>query len=102
MDEASKDPVVRQIREQISDNDRAIVEAINKRLKLVARLKAYKASRGYDFLDPSREEWMISYLTRANTGPLSADGLKEVYTELLDLTKREVARSQDEPAEAAG
>jgi hypothetical protein len=45
---------------------------------------------------------MVSYLTRANTGPLSADGLKEVYTELLDLTKREVARSQDEPAEAAG
>jgi chorismate mutase len=102
MDEASKDPVVRQIREQISDNDRAIVEAINKRLKLVARLKEYKASRGYAFLDPSREEWMVSYLTRANTGPLSADGLKEVYTELLDLTKREVARSQDEPAEAAG
>jgi chorismate mutase len=101
MDGASKDPVVRQIREQISDNDRAIVEAINKRLKLVARLKEYKASRGYDFLDPSREEWMVNYLTRANTGPLSADGLKEVYTELLDLTKREVARSQDEPAEAA-
>ena len=35
MDGASTDPVVRQIREEISDNDRAIVEAINKRLKLV-------------------------------------------------------------------
>jgi chorismate mutase len=34
-----EDPVIRQFREQISDNDRAIVEAMNARLKLVARLK---------------------------------------------------------------
>ena len=40
------DPLIRQLREQISDNDRAIVEAINARLKLVARLKSYKESRG--------------------------------------------------------
>jgi hypothetical protein len=39
---------------------------------------------------------MLQYLTRANRGPLSADGLREIYTELLDLTKREVRRS-DEP-----
>jgi chorismate mutase len=45
-DEASADPVVRQLREQISDNDRALLEAVNKRLKLVARLKDYKGSRG--------------------------------------------------------
>ena len=32
------DPMVRQLREQISDNDRAIVDAVNKRLKLVAQL----------------------------------------------------------------
>ena len=31
------DPLIRQLREQISDNDRAIVEAINTRLRLVAR-----------------------------------------------------------------
>jgi len=30
------------------------------------------------------------YLTRANRGPLSADGLRELYEEILDLTKREV------------
>ena len=38
--------IIRQLREQISDNDRAIVEAMNARLKLVARLKGYKESRG--------------------------------------------------------
>jgi chorismate mutase len=90
--EQNDDPLIRQIREQISDTDRAIVEAINARLKLVARLKDYKESRGLSFVDPEREEWMLSYLTRANRGPLSAEGLREIFAELLDLTKREVAR----------
>ena len=88
----SDDPLIRQLREQISDTDRAIVEALNRRLKLVARLKAYKESRGLSFVDPEREEWMLNYLTRANRGPLTADGLREIFQELLDLTKREVAR----------
>ena len=86
------DPLIRQLREQISDNDRAIVEAMNARLKLVARLKSYKESRGMSFVDPEREEWMLSYLTRANRGPLSAEGLQEIFSEVLDLTKREVGR----------
>jgi len=89
------DPVISQLREQLSDNDVRIVEAINVRLKLVARLKAVKEERGIGFLDPAREEWLLQYLTRANRGPLSADGLGEIYSELLDLTKREVARSDD-------
>ena len=47
------DPVIRQFREQISDNDRAIVDAVNRRLNLVAQVKAYKESKGLGFLDPS-------------------------------------------------
>ena len=89
------DPLIRQLREQLSDNDVAIVEAVNARLKLVARLKRVKDERGIEFLDPAREEWMLQYLTRANRGPLSPDGLREIYTELLDLTKREVARDEE-------
>ena len=38
----SDDPLIRQLREQLSDNDVAIVEAINARLKLVAHLKRVK------------------------------------------------------------
>ena len=89
------DPLLRQLREQISDTDRAIVEAINTRLKLVARIKSYKESRGLGFVDPQREEWMLQYLSRANRGPLSQEGLREIFAELLDLTKREVARADD-------
>lgn len=89
------DPVLRQFREQISDNDRAIVDAVNKRLKLVAKVKAYKDSQGLGFLDPEREEWMLQYLSRANSGPLSGEGLQELYRMILDLSKREVAGGGD-------
>jgi chorismate mutase len=89
------DPLIKQLRQQISDTDRSIVDAINARLRLVARLKGYKESRGIDFLDPEREEWMLQYLARANRGPLSQDGLKELFEEILDLTKREVRRGEE-------
>jgi chorismate mutase len=94
MAEQNSDPLIRQLREQISDADRTIVEAINARLKLVARLKEYKESRGMSFVDPEREEWMLSYLARANRGPLSPTGLEEIFSEILNLTKREVGRKK--------
>ena len=89
------DPVLAQFREQITDNDSGIVEAINKRLKLVAQIKRYKEAREMPFLDTAREEWMLRYLARANRGPLSEAGLRELYAEILDLTKREVARADE-------
>lgn len=89
MDE-NADPVIRQYREQISDNDRALVEALNKRLRLVAQLKKYKETRGIEFVDPEREEWMLRDLARANRGPLTEEGLRAFYEQLFNLTKREV------------
>jgi chorismate mutase len=100
MSDPDRDPLVRQLREQISDNDLTIVNAINKRLRLVQRLRDYKLSRGWEFVDQAREDWMLSYLARANPGPLTEAGLRAIYGELLDLTKREVAGS-GERAEAS-
>ena len=89
--EQAPDPMITQLRREVSDLDRAIVELVNKRLRLVARLKAYKESRGIAFVDHDREQWMRRFLHRTNSGPLSADGLDELFRELLDLTKREVS-----------
>ena len=88
--------LIRQLRQQISDTDRSIVDAMNGRLRLVARLKRYEESRGIGFVDPEREEWMLQYLQRANRGPLSKDGLQELFEEVLDLTKREVQRGGED------
>jgi len=89
---AQPDEYVVRVRREISDLDRALVELVNKRLKLVATLKRYKAEHGIDFVDLAREEWMLQYLQRFNQGPLSRDGLSELYHELLALMKREVTR----------
>lgn len=85
------DAVVRQMRDAIIDNDVRLISAVNRRLELVARLRAYKESRGIGFVDEARERWMLGYLEGANSGPLSAEGLREIYAHLLDLTKRETA-----------
>jgi chorismate mutase / prephenate dehydratase len=87
-----QDEFVGRVRREISDLDRALVELVNKRLTLVARLKRYKDEHGIGFVDLAREEWMLQYLQRLNRGPLSQEGLEELYHELLDLMKREVTR----------
>jgi 3-deoxy-7-phosphoheptulonate synthase / chorismate mutase len=90
MSDREPDPTIREIREEISGVDRAIVEAVNARIELVARLKRYKAENGIPFLDPDRERALIDELVAANPGPLTGDGLRELYENLLALTKRAV------------
>jgi chorismate mutase len=86
------DPRITELRDELTANDVRIVEAVNARLELVTRLKRVKDELGVDFLDPAREAWLLEYLADANGGPLSAEGLRELYTALLDLTKRELGR----------
>ena len=95
---AVEDPYVLGVRREISDLDRSLVELVNKRLKLVAGLKRYKDEHGIGFVDLAREEWMLQYLQRANRGPLSEEGLADLYHHLLGLMKQEVTAQHDEGA----
>jgi chorismate mutase len=90
------DPTLRGFRDQISAADRAILDAVNTRLELVTQIKAYKDSHGIAFLDPDRERRMLMDLAQANRGPLSSEGLQELLTSVLDLTKRELARRREQ------
>jgi chorismate mutase len=89
-DVTTRDPVIDRLRDEIADVDRKLVATINARLALVKKMRKYKEERGIPFLDPAREEWMLQYLKRANTGPLSPDGLAELYVHVLALTKTEL------------
>jgi chorismate mutase / prephenate dehydratase len=91
MHAGNADQQIQELRAQISDNDRAIVKALNKRIELVARLKRHKESRGLAFVDQQQEEAVLRDLSRTNRGPLSQDGLRGLYREILELTKREVS-----------
>jgi chorismate mutase len=78
------------LRARISATDREIVELLNRRLELVAELKRYKDEHGIVFVDPEREAQLYAERAAENRGPLSEDGLRAFYAELLALTKREV------------
>lgn len=97
MSDHASDPTVRRLRGEISDLDRSIVDAVNARLQLVSQLRSYKASMGIPFVDPQRERQLLEELASANPGPLSPEGLHELVSELLDLTKREVTRGDGKP-----
>jgi chorismate mutase len=86
------DGVLAALREQVLDLDRSIVEAFDRRLELVARIRRHKEENGLPFLDPAREDAMLRHLIETNPGPLSDEGVAELFSLLLDLTKREVSR----------
>jgi chorismate mutase/prephenate dehydratase len=84
------DPGVDRFRAEIGAVDRELSAAVNRRLELVAALKRYKDERGIAFVDPRREAELIEERVRENTGPLSDDGIRSFYVELLALIKREL------------
>ena len=87
----SGDPTVRRLRDEIFETDRSLLAAINTRIELVATLKRHKQDVGLPFLDPNREDELVDALVGVNGGPLTEDGLRELYAYLLELTKREVS-----------
>jgi chorismate mutase/prephenate dehydratase len=85
------DALTRRLREQIAESDRAVLDAVNSRLQLVDELKRHKEKEGIDFADPEQEERLLQALEQANAGPLSNDGVRHLFSEILALTKREVS-----------
>jgi chorismate mutase len=90
LSEWASDPAVVELRERIAETDRAILARVNERIALVDQLRRYKEEHGYPFLDPAREDWLIAHLAEVNAGPLSEDGVRELFTTVLDVVKREV------------
>jgi chorismate mutase/prephenate dehydratase len=77
-------------REQISAADRDLLAAINKRVELVRALHEHKRAEGIPLIDPAREQQLIVELQAANVGPLSDQGVAELFRHVLDLTRREL------------
>jgi chorismate mutase/prephenate dehydratase len=86
------DAALGDLRELLAANDRALLGVVNRRLELVRQIKQRKAELGVAFVDPEREAWLLEYLRDANAGPLSDDGLRDLLTTVLALTKNELAQ----------
>jgi chorismate mutase len=84
------DQLVGELRERITETDFALLAAVNRRIELVRELREHKLAQGWGFLDRDREERLLAALAAENPGPLSEAGLRELFTSLLALTKREL------------
>ena len=84
------DEVLRDLRERVSEIDRAILAAVNMRLELVGEIVRHKQATGRPLYDAGREEAMLGELLRANRGRLTDDGVAELQASLLYLTKRQL------------
>ena len=85
------DEVTRRLREQIAARDRAILEAVNARIRLVEELRAHKEQTGAAFVDRAQEERLLDALEDVNAGPLSGAGVRRLFEAILAVTKEEVA-----------
>jgi chorismate mutase/prephenate dehydratase len=81
---------VDRFRDEIREVDHALTAGLNRRLQLVAELKRYKDANGIPFVDPAREAQLIEERLGDNAGPISDEGLRAFYLELLALIKREL------------
>ena len=88
--EPTIDATLARLRGLLAVNDIAVLELINRRLELVDQIKRRKEELGVAFVDPEREVWLLDHLRSANKGRLSDEGLRELLTTLLELTKREL------------
>ena len=84
------DPQLDKFRAEITEIDRLIFDAIDRRVDLVARLKQYKDEHGISFIDDDREQRMIEERVGEGRASLSPEGVRRFYAELLALVKREL------------
>ncbi len=92
MNSRDDDHSVRELRDRIAAVDRELLDALNRRVALVARIKRAKDDRGLAFVDRAREQELLDALARVNKGPLSPEGVREVFRTILEVGKREATR----------
>ncbi len=94
------DPVLASYRERISAADDGVLAAVNHRLQLVAELHAHKRASGLPLFDAARERDVVARAIVRNRGPLSDDGVRQLFALLLPLCTAEAARLGEEAARA--
>jgi prephenate dehydrogenase/chorismate mutase len=82
------------LRGQIAAVDRELLDALNRRLELVAHVQEHKHATGTRLIDSKREAELLQELAAANDGPLSERAVHSLFSAVLDVMKQEL---QGEP-----
>jgi prephenate dehydrogenase len=66
-----------------------VLDALNRRLELVRRVRTHKQETGAPLIDAAREAELLDQLVRANAGPLGEQGVRSLFSAVLDVMKQE-------------
>lgn len=70
-------------RDQIDAIDARIVDLLNERTRHVLEIGAIKHRQGEEIYAPHRERAVLQKVCRLNKGPITADGLRAIYREIM-------------------
>jgi chorismate mutase/prephenate dehydratase len=76
-------PDLEELRRQIDEVDRQLVEALNRRAEIVVRVGQAKRAAGVQIYAPDREKAVLDRVASLNKGPLPARTLQAIYRELM-------------------
>ena len=75
-----------ELRQEIDDCDRRLVELLNERAEIVLKIGEWKREQGRAIYDPSREQAVLKRISEANHGPLPDECLYAIYRELMSAS----------------
>jgi len=92
----SHDLSLDELREEIEEIDRDIVESIARRTYVVESIAEVKKERGMEIHDPEREQRVLERVAeRAEALDVDPDDVREVFELLMDISKKEQRRHTD-------
>ena len=71
------------LRQTIDEIDEKILELINQRLSLAKQVGNFKKQDGIQITDSDREKEIMNRLLEKNYGPLSDNGLRNIYGAII-------------------
>jgi len=85
-----------ELRDEIEEIDRDIVESIARRTYVVETIAEVKKERGMEIHDPDREKVVLERVAeRAEALDVDPDDVREVFELLMDMSKKEQRRHTD-------
>ncbi|HAY21204.1 prephenate dehydratase [Desulfobacca acetoxidans] len=76
------------VRRQIDITDEQLLTLINQRLQLAQTIGEIKNREDLATLDPKREQEVLDRLKRFNTGPLTEEGLRNIFREIISAARQ--------------
>ncbi len=83
-----KKKTMENIRKEIRERDRKIVQILNERASLSLEVGKIKNLLGVEVYNPSQESRVLGYLADINKGPLAGEALEKIYREILSSSRQ--------------